>query len=200
VARKHLLPVLVARNARKHLLPVLVARKHLWPLLVARKHLLLLMVARNARKHLLLLLVASKHLLPLHNAPHYTMSPTTPPPPQNSNILCARRHSPGFRILVRARKQRDNQYVERNRTRCSSLSTCVGEMPRKDCIADVAYHRSILIHVYRLFLYLRAETHDAKNLLCMKGQISEKKEILYKNETRRNDARLYYRHLSQRNI
>ena len=45
-------------------------------------------------------------------------------------------------------------------------------MPRKDCIANVAYHRSILIHVYRLFLDLRAETRDAKDLLCMRGQIA----------------------------
>ena len=122
------------------------------------------------------------------------MSPTTSPPPHNSNnVLCARRHSPGYNILVRARKQRDNQYVEslsrvwyprartettgqsirrENRSRCSSLPTCVGEMPRKNCFANVADHRSILIHVCRLFLDLCVETRDAKNLLCMRGQIA----------------------------
>jgi len=34
----------------------------------------------------------------LHNVTHYTTA---------SNILCGRRHSPGYNILVRARKQRE---------------------------------------------------------------------------------------------
>jgi len=45
-------------------------------------------------------------------------------------------------------------------------------MPRKYCLANTTVHRSILIHVYRLFLDLRAETRDAKNLLRMRGRIA----------------------------
>ena len=45
-------------------------------------------------------------------------------------------------------------------------------MPRKDSLANATVHRSILIHVYRLFLDLRAETRDAKNLLRMRGRIA----------------------------